>query len=100
MFNNLLDEAFERAQENGDFEDLPGAGKPIARSALTTDPFAHVYSESDFMTPVGAIQRKIDDAQKRLAATTDPDQRKAIQAELSSLDTRKAVEMETFNRYT
>ena len=99
MFTSLLDAAFQRALDNGDLDDLPGAGKPIDPGTLGTHPFAHVYRESDVMTPIGVIQRDIDAARARLAAATDPDVRRAIQAELAALDTRRTIEMELFRRY-
>lgn len=100
MMKEILDAAFKRAEENGDFDDLPGAGKPIKKSSLTTDPFAHVYSESGAMTPVQSMQGKIDAARKRLRETDDPAERRVIETELAMLETRKAIEMETFKRYT
>jgi len=100
MFESLLDKAFKRAQENGDLDDLPGAGKPIRRSSLSTDPFAHAYAESGAMTPFGVLQRRIDDARARLVETSNPEQRRAIQTEISSLETQKAIEMETWKRYS
>lgn len=100
MFKELLDNAFNRAKENGDFDDLPGSGKPIEPSKLNTDPFAKAYGESEAMTPFGIMQRKTNEARERLAAETDPDKRKAIQTEISMLETRKAIEMETWRRYS
>ncbi|SMY06787.1 DnaJ family domain-containing protein [Flavimaricola marinus] len=100
MFETLIDKAFKRAEENGELDDLPGKGKPIEKSSLNADPFAHVYAESGNMTPFGAINAQISDAHKRLAETTDPAQRRAIQTELSELETRKAIEMETWKRYS
>ncbi|KZY46040.1 hypothetical protein A3731_32060 [Roseovarius sp. HI0049] len=99
MFNALIEAAFRRAQENGDLDDLPGAGKPIAESSLTADPFAHVYAESGAMTPFSEVQRQIEAARARLAEAGDAGARKAIRAEISALETRKAVEMETWRRY-
>lgn len=99
MFSLLVDAAFKRAQDNGDLENLPGAGKPIAPSNLNSDPFAHVYGESGTMTPFSDIQSRIREARKRLTEATEPGQRKAIQTEISSLETRKAIEMETWKRY-
>lgn len=99
MFNSLIETAFRQAQENGDLDNLPGAGKPIAKSSLTSDPFAHVYAESGAMTPFSEIRRKIEAARVRLAKATEPEARQAIQAEISALETRKAVEMETWKRY-
>lgn len=99
MFSSLIENAFRQAQENGDLDNLPGAGKPIAESSLTSDPFAHVYAESGTMTPLGEMQRKIEAAKARLAGVTDPEAKRKIQAEISELEMRKAVEMETWKRY-
>ena len=99
MFNALIENAFRRAQENGDLEDLPGAGKPIAESSLNADPFAHVYAESGAMTPFAELRRQIEAARARLAAARDPEARRAIQAEISGLEMRRAIEMETWTRY-
>lgn len=99
MFNTLIENAFKRAQDHGALDDLPGAEKPIPQSSLNSDPFAHVYGESEAMTPFGLMQRRIDEARKRLSDVTDPEQRQAIQTEISTLETRKAVEMETWKRY-
>ncbi|MEQ8899228.1 MAG: DUF1992 domain-containing protein [Roseovarius sp.] len=99
MFNSLIESAFRRAQENGDLDDLPGAGKPIAKSSLTADPFAHVYAESGAMMPWPELQRRIEAARARLADVTEAEARKAIQAEISALETRKAIEIETWTRY-
>lgn len=100
MFGSLVENAFKRAQENGDLDDLPGAGKPIAKSSLNADPFAHAYAESGAMTPFGVLQGRIADARTRLAQATDPEQRRAIQTEISAVETRKAIEMETWKRYS
>lgn len=99
MSDKLVELAFKRALENGDLDDLPGAGKPIDPSSLTTDPFAHVYSESGAMTPVGSLQRQIEAARARLALETDAEKRRLIETEIAALETRKAVEMETFKRH-
>lgn len=99
MINQLIENAFKRASDNGDLDDLRGAGKPIDPSSLTADPFAHVYGESGTMTPVGAMREKIADARHRLAEATDADRKRAIEREISLLETQAAVEMETFKRH-
>ncbi len=99
MFESLVDIAFRRAQEEGALDNLPGAGKPITPASLDADPFAHAFAESGAMTPFGAVQRRIEEARTRLARTTEPEQLRAIQAEIAALETRKAIEMETWKRY-
>lgn len=100
MFESLIDRAFRRAQNSGDLDDLPGAGKPIETSRLNTDPFAHSFKESGAMTPFGALNARIAEARARLAAASDPAEKRAIQTEISALQTRLAIEMETWKRYS
>ena len=100
MFESLIDKAFKRAQDNGDLDDLPGAGKPFKKSSLNADPFAHVFAESGAMTPFGVLQASIDKTRARLAETKNPEERRAIQTEIATLETRKAIEMETWKRYS
>lgn len=100
MFETLIDKAFKRAQDNGDLDDLPGVGKPFKQSSLNTDPFAHTFAESGAMTPFGVLRSRIDNARARLAEAVDPEQRRAIQIEISALETRRAIEMETWKRYS
>jgi hypothetical protein len=99
MSDKLVELAFQRALENGELDNLRGAGKPIEKSSLTTDPFAHVFGESGVMSPLGALQRRIDAAQAQLKAEDDAEKRRAIRLEIAALETRKQVEMETFKRY-
>lgn len=98
MFESLIDQAFKRALEKGEFDNLPGSGKPISQESLMADPFAHVLAESGAITPFGLVQRCIDEARARLASTTDQGTRRALEVEISTLETRKAIEMETWKR--
>lgn len=99
MFNSLIELAFKRAEQNGELDNLSGAGKPIDLSDTNADPFAHVFEQSGAMTPFGAIQRKIDAARAQLSEETDSARMRAIQTEISALETRKAIEMEAWKRY-
>lgn len=78
MFDVLIDAAMKRARENGDFDNLPGEGKPINPSSLTADPFAKVFGDG-VMTPLGALQNQIDALHKELNNLTDSDACKAVQ---------------------
>lgn len=100
MFESLIDKAFKRAQDNGDLDNLPGAGKPLEKSKLNADPFAHAFAESGAMTPFGVLSHRIEKARVRLAEAKDTAQRRVIQTEISDLETRKAIEMETWKRYS
>ena len=99
MFPTLVDAAFKRAQDNGDLDDLPGAGRPIDPSALTADPFAHVYRESGAQTPLSAVREKIDNARQRLCGAPGPAERRAAQREIATLEAQLGVEMEALGRH-
>ncbi|MFA8387471.1 MAG: DnaJ family domain-containing protein [Pelagibaca sp.] len=97
--NRLVENTVERARRNGDLDDLPGAGRPIEKSSLTTDPLAHVYLESGAIHPVAALKARIVEARAELDKTTDPETRRALQTRIAQLETQSAVEAETFRRY-
>jgi hypothetical protein len=97
--NRLVENAVERSRRNGDLDDLRGAGRPIEKSSLTTDPFAHVYLESGAMHPVAALKARIAEARAELDKTTDPETRPALRARIAQLETQSAVEAEIFRRH-
>ncbi|WP_281984169.1 DUF1992 domain-containing protein [Thalassorhabdomicrobium marinisediminis] len=100
MFKSLIDRAFGKAQSEGALEDLPGQGKPIEPASLNSDPFAHVYKESGVMSPFGHFQREIDALRHELAEVSEPQARRKLQTRIAELETRKAIEMETWKRYS
>lgn len=70
------------------------------KSSLNRDPFAHVFAESGAMLPFCVLKERIKEAHAQLAETRDPDEVRAIQTEISKLETRKSIEMETWKRYS
>lgn len=98
MFDDLIDAMMKRARENGDFDNLPGQGKPLDPAKLKADPFAKVYGDG-VMTPLGEIQRDIDAARAKLSGVRDPDARRQLQETIAKLETKKAIEMETWKQF-
>jgi hypothetical protein len=62
-FTSWIDRQINEAQERGDFDNLPGAGKPLPRRALSSDAWLHSYLDregvsSEAMLPVPLRLRK------------------------------------------
>ena len=98
--NFLVQNAVKRACKAGDLEDLPGAGRPLKPSSLTTDPFAHVYAESGAILPPSTMRGRITEARAELRTTADPRARRALETKIALLETQLAIEGETFRCYT
>jgi len=97
---SLIDQIVQNAEKRGDFDDLPGAGKPLAH---LDDPqnavLNRMMQEAGAKSPVVVLRRQIIAAQEKLKALTDPTDRKAEQLRLSELHTKLAIEMEAFRKY-
>ena len=98
--SGLIDQIVQNAEKRGDFDDLPGAGKPLAH---LDDPqnavLNRMMQEAEAKSPVVVLRRQIIAAQEKLKALTDPTDRKAEQLRLSELHTKLAIEMEAFRKY-
>ena len=96
----LIDQIVQNADRQGAFDDLPGAGKPLAH---LDDPqnavLNRIMKEADAKSPVVVLRRQILAAQKKLKAASDDTTRKAIMLQLAELQTKLAIEMEAFRKY-
>ena len=79
--SSLIDQIVADAERRGDFDDLPGAGKPLPD---LDDPqnavLARMMKEADAKSPVVILRRQILEAQARLKTLTDETDRKAEMA--------------------
>lgn len=91
--DRLVENAIESARRDGDLDDLRGAKRPIEKSNLTTDPFAHVYLESGAMNPVATLKAKIAEAQAKLDKATDPETRHALQTKIDRRKSRQHAQL-------
>ncbi|MEJ8561442.1 DUF1992 domain-containing protein [Yoonia sp. GPGPB17] len=98
--SGLIDQIVQNAEKRGEFNDLPGAGKPLAH---LDDPQNAVLNRmmqaADAKSPVVVLRRQIIEAQDRLKTLTDEADRKAEQLRLSELHTKLAIEMDAFRKY-
>ena len=98
--SGLIDQIVQNAEKRGDFEDLPGAGKPLPH---LDDPqnavLNRMMKEADAKSPVVVLRRQILAAQSRLQSLTDPEARKDEMSRLAELQTKLAIEMEAVRKY-
>ncbi len=95
-FSLLAERQIRKAEAEGQFDGLAGAGKPLPPADADTAEAAGFR----IMAREGALPREIQlkkemDAQRRiLAGATDPDTKKAAMARLADLEMRHAIECE------
>lgn len=101
-FSTLAERQILKAQAEGQFENLKGAGKPLKSGGA-----GHFVEEAGFriMAEAGAIPeevhlRKAIEAQTRvLRETTDPTARKEEMSKLADLQMRLAIQEEARRKY-
>ncbi len=93
FFERLARERIERAMEDGQFDDLPGAGRPLD---LRPDEPAVPKSlrESGYTPPVVILIRRLEDLRRRLADERDRTKRRLLLAEIAETDMRRRMEIE------
>ncbi len=90
----------QNAERRGDFDDLPGAGKPLPH---LDDPqnavLNRMMKEADAKSPITILRQQILASHARLKALADEAERKAEMLYLAELQTKLAIEMEAFRKY-
>ncbi|PRY79480.1 uncharacterized protein DUF1992 [Yoonia maritima] len=98
--SSLIDQIVQNAEKRGDFDNLPGAGKPLTG---LDDPqnavLNRIMTEADAKSPVVILRQQILASQERLTSLTDETSRKDEMLVLSELHTKLAIEMEAFRKY-
>ena len=96
----LIDQIVRNAEKRGDFDNLPGAGKPLVHPENPQDAVLNrLLSEADAKSPVVILRQQILKAQADLQTLSDPEKRRAHMLWLSELQTKLAIEMESFRKY-
>lgn len=96
----LIDQIVQNVEKRGDFDNLPGASKPLHSVENPADAVLHrIMSKADVKTPVVILRKQILAAQVYLQILTDLADRKAQMLLLSELQTRLAIKMEAFRKY-
>lgn len=97
---SLIEERLREAEEAGAFENLPGAGKPLPDLREAQDPLmAHLTADGPVKFPVTVLREGIGASKRRLATLTDEEARKSEMKNLSDLQMRLAMELESLVRY-
>ncbi len=98
--SSLIDQIVQNAERRGDFDDLPGAGKPLPH---LDDPqnavLNRMMKEADAKSPVMVLRQQILASHARLKELTDETERKAEMRHQAELQTKLAIEMEAFRKY-
>ncbi|QFU09329.1 hypothetical protein PARPLA_02295 [Rhodobacteraceae bacterium THAF1] len=93
FFEQLANERIESAMEDGAFDDLPGAGKPLPFKA--GDPVVpKSLQTSGYTPPVVILIRKLEDLRVALRDESDRDRRRALLTEIAETDMRRRIEIE------
>ncbi len=96
----LIDQIIQKAEANGAFQDLAGAGKPLPHLDDPTNAFLNrIMREADAKAPVVIIREQILASSARLKDLTNPEKRKEEMLVLAELQTKLAIEMEAFRKY-
>ena len=85
--DKIVEEAIRKAQERGEFDNLPGKGKPIDLSAYFETPeevrvAQSVLKNSGFTSMEVSLLNEIAELKKLLAVTTEKKKREALQKQL------------------
>ena len=97
---SLIDQIIQAAEKRGEFEDLPGAGKPLPEERNPADAVLNrLMTEHRAKPLVVTLKQDIAATRAHLAALTDPELRKAQMKVLADLELRLALEMEAIRRY-
>jgi hypothetical protein len=92
----IAERRIREAQERGEFDDLPGAGEPLALEddALVPEDLRAVYrilKNSGFLPPELEIYREIRDVDQLLQRVADDDERTRLMSRINFLLGRSAA---------
>ncbi len=97
---SLIDQKIAAAEKEGQFDNLSGAGKPLAGLGDPKDALLdRLTKEAEVKSPIVVLKEQIEAAKRRLSGLTDEGARKAEMKVLADLQTRLALEIEAFKRF-
>jgi hypothetical protein len=84
----IAEERIRAAMERGEFDNLPGKGRPLNLDDLENVPpeLRAAYTllrNAGFVPPEVALRKEIQEIEARLAATTDPTHAHALRAQIA-----------------
>lgn len=104
MFNHpleiLIDRAVAKARREGQFDNLPGAGKPITDLHAPADAVLdRIAAEAGAVAPLVVLRKQVVAAQAELATLTDSQARTAQMKVIADLQLRLSLEIEAQTRF-
>lgn len=98
--HSLIDQIVQNADRNGAFDNLPGAGEPLAQRENPRDAVLdRLMTEAGAKPMVLVLKESIAASKARLAPLSDEAARKAEMKILADLELRLALELEALRRY-
>lgn len=97
---SLIDQAIAKAEREGQFDNLPGAGKPIDTSRDPMDALVERMREgAEVRSPIAVLRGQIVEAEEALKSCAGASERKAQMRVLSDLRLKLALEIEAVQRF-
>ena len=96
---DLISARIAEAERNGDFDNLPGAGKPLAPEDDPENALLNrVMRENGAAPPFVALARELEKLRAELRETGDRTRRTEIMKEMSMMDARIAIARDQWRR--
>ena len=96
---SLIDQQIAKAQAEGQFEDLAGAGKPLDLTGNAADAvLSRMMQEADATSPLVELKRQIAHAQACLPRLAG-EARHIAMTELADMQMKLAMEIERFRKH-
>ena len=99
----LIERQIRKAELEGQFRDLPGAGKPLPELDGSLGPAEQLANrmlrESGTVPPEVQLRQAVEKARKRLKTLPDGDARKAAMKELADAELRLSLALEARSRF-
>ncbi|WP_411890069.1 DnaJ family domain-containing protein [Yoonia sp. SDW83-1] len=97
---SLIDQKIAEAEKQGQFDNLPGAGKPLEHLGKPKDALLdRMAKEADVKSPMVVLKEQIAASKTRLKGLTNQAARKAEMKTLADLQMRLALEIEAVKRF-
>ena len=98
--NPAIELAMKAAEKADEFEDLPGAGKPLEFLSNPKDAVIDRLMKESRAKPLAVqLKNKILELQKALKTETDEDARKGLMKEIADQQLRLDLELEAIRKY-
>jgi hypothetical protein len=100
LFSSIVERMVRKSMNEGDFDNLPNAGKPLKLDHMAKDPtMATLLKNYNAKPPAVILNQQIREGNAHLQTLTDEAERKAQMKVLADLQMRYAMQIEAYNKY-